>query len=159
MILLHIFSWLCWASAKLIFKFAQIKSPQRANLGKLSHNAVVYQSLSDTPRVLVSFPILRSYSHTWLKFRRAKNYQWILCYQTMTHLTSVLCAWRRPVSILLWHALPEYLIWNNPKGMKNSTVYWYGVSKIGRLVDVSNRTDWTRIKGLCIYYKWSRIYI
>ena len=45
----------------------KIKSPQQENLGKLSHNTVIYQSLSDTPRVLVSFPITHRYIRTLLK--------------------------------------------------------------------------------------------
>ena len=42
--------------------------------------------------------------------------------------------------------------------MKSSTVYRYGVSKRGFFVDVANYTDRTRINGLCIPCKFSRIY-
>ena len=41
------------------------------------------------------------------------------------------------------------------KMYENSTVYWYGVSKRGRQVDVLNHTDQTWTKGLYITRKFS----
>ena len=39
------------------------------------------------------------------------------------------------------------------KMYENSTMYWYGVPKMGRLVDVANNTDQTQTKGLYISRK------